>query len=41
MAGGFNRAAIPFPSMDELLSQMAEDQKYVETLQHWLDEQIP
>jgi len=30
-----------FPSMDELLSQMAEDQKYVETLQHWLDEQIP
>ena len=30
-----------FPSMDELLSQMAEDQKHVETLQHWLDEQIP
>ena len=30
-----------FPSMDELLSQMAEDQKRVETLQHWLDEQIP
>jgi len=29
-----------FPSMDELLSQMAEDQKHVETLQHWLDEQI-
>jgi hypothetical protein len=30
-----------FPNMDELLSQMAEDQKHVETLQHWLDEQIP
>ena len=30
-----------FPSMDELLSQMAEDQKHVETLQHWLDDQIP
>ena len=30
-----------FPSMDDLLSQMAEDQKHVETLQHWLDEQIP
>lgn len=29
-----------FPSMDELLSQMAEDQKHVDTLQHWLDEQI-
>ena len=29
-----------FPSMDELLSQMAEDQKHVATLQHWLDEQI-
>lgn len=29
-----------FPSMDELLSQMAEDQKHVETLQYWLDEQI-
>jgi len=30
-----------FPSMDELLSQVTEDQKHVETLQHWLDEQIP
>lgn len=30
-----------FPSMDELLRQIAEDQKHVETLQHWLDEQIP
>jgi len=30
-----------FPSMDELLSQMTEDQKQVETLQHWLDDQIP
>ena len=30
-----------FPSMGELFSQMAEDQKHVETLQHWLDEQIP
>lgn len=29
-----------FPSMDELLSQMAEDQKHVVTLQHWLDELI-
>ena len=29
-----------FPSMDKLLSQMAEDQKHVATLQHWLDEQI-
>ena len=29
-----------FPSMDELLSQMAEDQKHVATLQHWLDEKI-
>jgi hypothetical protein len=30
-----------FPSMDELLSQIAEDQKHVKTLQHWLDELIP
>jgi len=29
-----------FPSMDELLSQMAKDQTQVATLQHWLDEQI-
>jgi len=29
-----------FPSMDELLSQMAEDQKHVAMLQQWLDEQV-
>jgi hypothetical protein len=28
------------PSVDELMNQMAEDQKHVETLQHWLDERI-
>ncbi len=28
-----------FPSMDELLSQMAEDQQNVKTLLQWLDEQ--
>jgi hypothetical protein len=29
-----------FPSMDELLSQMAEDQKHVAILRQWLDEQV-
>jgi hypothetical protein len=28
------------PSMDELLSQMAEDQEHVAILQRWLDEQV-
>ena len=29
-----------FPGMDELLSQMAEDQKHVVMLRQWLDEQV-
>jgi len=28
-----------FPSMDELMSQIAEDDKLVAALEHWLDDQ--
>jgi len=30
-----------FPSMDELMSQIAEDEKLVAALEHWLDDQTP
>jgi hypothetical protein len=29
-----------FPSMDELLSQMSEDEKRVASLEQWLDDQV-
>ena len=29
-----------FPSMDELISQIAEDEKCVAALEHWLDDQV-
>jgi len=30
-----------FPSMDELMLQIAEDEKLVAALEHWLDDQTP
>jgi hypothetical protein len=30
-----------FPSMDELMAQIAEDDKLVAALEHWLDDQTP
>jgi len=30
-----------FPSMDELMAQIAEDEKLVAALENWLDDQTP
>jgi hypothetical protein len=30
-----------FPCMDELMAQIAEDEKLVAALEHWLDDQTP
>jgi hypothetical protein len=39
--GELEQQLLHFPSMDELMAQIAEDEKLVAALEHWLDDQMP
>jgi hypothetical protein len=40
-AGELEQQVFHFPSKDELMAQIAEDEKLVAALEHWLDDQTP